>query len=105
METETPCPSKEYPAKLCRVQYLVRCEDMRDFVDLERQRRKSRMPYWTYYPEDDLLVFDFVDNKTNRKELEASIKAGRVYIRECDAESEATRANVGIQDAEIAVGK
>lgn len=83
----------EKPAMLYRTDRLVRSEGMEDFVDYELQKRRHMMPYWIL-GDNGMLVFHYVNERTDRKEIEQDIKEKRVYIRTCDAQNPGTIKNI-----------
>ena len=60
---------------------LIQSTTLKDFVDMEKSQRKMMMPYW-YRCDDGMMVFDFINARTDQQELKQNIKEGRIYIRD-----------------------
>lgn len=85
--------SHSNPEIIGRYMELVRSEHLLDFVHLQKNMRKIKMPYWLLQ-DDGTLMFDIVYTDTPKDDLRKQINMGIVYIRPKDAQHQDTLKHV-----------
>lgn len=59
---------------------LIRAENIDQFRSKETKKRILKMPY--YRKHGSVLVFDFITEETNARELKAQIELGEIWVVE-----------------------
>lgn len=84
METKktmtSPSKPSPKPHTVVHELVLVQSQTLKDFFDMEKGKRIMMIPYWIRLP-DGTLWFEFINERTDGKELLNDIKAGIIYIR------------------------
>lgn len=79
-------PRERWPDQPERLQVrhnLVLATSLKQFLHPVSKSRIMMMPYWVYLDEGG-VAFDYVNEHTCPHELKVHIKAGLIYIRDCD---------------------